>query len=239
MMMIFVALLIGAVCWAAIALAGRMAPAFRIPLAASIMLGLSGYLLLGSPALSGAPKPPPERAGFGDAIGDPRKGLADMRGPAAMWLGLSDGLLRAGNTELAAEALQQGLRVHPRDVDLWIGFGNALVAHSNGMMTPAAEMAFQRAANIQPDHPAPQFFFGLALAQGGDIEGARRIWQALLDRSPPDAPWREDLTGRLAMLPPASPTTAPPASPTAAPAASTPPTTPSPAAPAASPLQGD
>lgn len=235
MMMILVALLIGALCWAVIAFAGRMAPAFRIPLAASIMLGLSGYLLLGSPAVSGAPKPPPERAGFGDVIRDPRKGLADMRGPAAMWLGLSDGLLRAGNSEMAAEALQQGLRVHPRDVDLWIGFGNALVAHSNGMMTPAAEMAFQRAANIQPDHPAPQFFFGLALAQGGDIEGARRIWQALLDRSPPDAPWREDLTGRLAMLPAPAPTTASPPASAAAPVAAIP----SPAAPAASPRQGD
>ena len=117
MTMILIALLIGALCWAAIAFVGRMVPAFRIPLAASIMIGLSGYLLLGSPAVSGAPKAPPERAGFGDAISDPRKGLADMRGPAAMWLGLSDGLLRAGNTELAAEALQQGLRVHPRDVD--------------------------------------------------------------------------------------------------------------------------
>lgn len=205
MMMILLALLIGGLCWAAIAFGGRIAPTFRIPLAASIMLGLSGYLLLGSPAIPAAPKAPPEREGFGEVLRDPRKGLADMRGPAAMWLGLSDGLLRNGNSQMAAEALQVGLRAYPRDVDLWIGYGNALVAHSNGMMTPAAEMAFQRAADIQPDHPAPQFFFGLALAQGGDIEGARRIWQALLDRTPPDAPWREDLTGRLAMLPPAGP----------------------------------
>lgn len=208
MMMILLALLIGGLCWAAIAFGGRIAPSFRIPLAASIMLGLSGYLLLGSPAVPSAPKAAPEREGFGEVLRDPRNGLADMRGPAAMWLGLSDGLLRTGNSEMAAEALQQGLRAHPRDVDLWVGFGNALVAHSNGMMTPAAEMAFQRAADIQPDHPAPQFFFGLALAQGGDIEGARRIWQALLDRSPPDAPWREDLSGRLASLPPAAPMTA-------------------------------
>jgi tetratricopeptide (TPR) repeat protein len=213
--MIGLALLFGALCWAAIAFGGRIAPSLRLPMAAVIMLGLSGYLILGSPAIPGTSKPPPEAEGFGEVLRDPRQGLANMRGPAAMWLGLSDGLLRAGNSQMAAEALQQGLRLHPQDIDLWVGYGNALVAHSNGMVTPAAEMAFQRAADIDPDHPAPQFFFGLALAQAGDIEGARRIWQALLDRSSPNAPWREDLTGRLAQLPPAAPASAASAAPSA------------------------
>ena len=35
------------------------------------------------------------------------------------------------------------------------------------MMTPAAQLAFQRAEQLAPDHPAPRFFYGLALAQGG------------------------------------------------------------------------
>lgn len=209
MMMIGLALLLGLLCWAAIAFGGRIAPSLRLPMAAVIMLGLSGYLVLGSPAMPGTSKPAPELEGFGEKLRDPRQGLANMRGPAAMWLGLSDGLLRTGNSQSAAEALQRGLQLHPRDADLWVGYGNALVVHSNGMVTPAAEMAFQRAADIAPDHPAPQFFFGLGLAQVGDIEGARRIWQALLDRSPPNAPWREDLSGRLAQLPPAAPSSAP------------------------------
>lgn len=226
MIVILLTLLIGILCWAAIAFAGRMAPGHRVPLAVAVMLGLSAYLLLGSPGEPGAPKPPPVAEGFGEALTDPRNGLANTRGPAAMWLGLSDGLLRSGNTELAAEALQQGLRAHPRDVDLWVGFGNALVAHSGGMVTPAAEMAFQRAADIEPAHPAPQFFFGLALAQSGDVGGARAIWQSLLDRSPPNAPWREDLSSRLAMLPPAAPSAAPTS-------------TPAPATPAVPPRQGD
>jgi cytochrome c-type biogenesis protein CcmH/NrfG len=208
MTMILIALSFGALCWAAIAFGGRIAPSLRFPMAAVILLGLSGYLIVGSPSTPGAAKPAPQLEGFGEVLRDPRNGLAKMRGPAAMWLGLSDGMLRAGNNEMAAVALQRGLRQHPRDADLWVGYGNALVAHGNGMVTPAAEMAFQRAAELQPDHPAPAFFFGLGLAQTGDIEGARRTWQALLDRTPPDAPWREDLSGRLEMLPPAAPATA-------------------------------
>ena len=171
MIVILLTLLIGILCWAAITFAGRMAPGHRVPLAVAVMLGLSAYLLLGSPGEPGAPKPPPVAEGFGEALTDPRNGLG-------------------------------------------------------GMVTPAAEMAFQRAADIEPAHPAPQFFFGLALAQSGDVGGARAIWQSLLDRSPPNAPWREDLSSRLAMLPPAAPSAAPTS-------------TPAPATPAVPPRQGD
>ena len=52
-------------------------------------------------------------------------------------------------------------------------------------------------------------------AQGGDVEGARVIWQQLLARTPPDAPWREDLVNRLAQLPPLPAAPAAPSLPTA------------------------
>ena len=231
MISLFLIVGIGALVWLALSFVARIDSSLRLPLAAAIMLGLSGYLLVGRPGLSGAPKVAVATPGsFGDALEDPRNGMAARTGPASMWLGLSDGLIRTGNTELAAQALQQGLRAHPRDVDLWVGLGNALVAHSGGMMTPAAAMAFDRAADIQPDHPAPPFFAGLALAQGGDVEGARAIWSELLRRSPPDAPWRADLEGRLAMIPPPAdaPAAAPATGPAATPAPSVPPVAPSP-----------
>ena len=55
---------------------------------------------------------------------------------------------------------------------LWVGLGNALVAHADGMMSPAAELAFDRADRLAPEHPAPRFFYGLALAQGGQFDQA-------------------------------------------------------------------
>lgn len=206
-------LALGLIVWAATLLAGRLPAGSRLPLGIAIMLGLTGYLLVGQPGAAGVPVARAAPEGFGDALEDPRNGMTDRFGDAAQWLGMSDGLLRNGNSLAAAQLLQQGLRRYPRNIDLWVGFGNALVAHGGGIMTPAAAMAFDKAADIDPAHPAPPFFAGLALAQGGDLAGARMIWQQLLDRSAPDAPWRADLEQRLAQMPqPAAP--AAPAAPT-------------------------
>ena len=195
-------LALGLIVWAATLLTARLPVSARLPLGIAVMLGLTGYLLVGQPGAAGSPVARAAPTGFGEALEDPRNGMSDRFGDAAQWLGISDGMMRGGNTLAAAQILEQGLRRYPGNVDLWVGFGNALVAHSGGIMTPAAAMAFDRAADIDPGHPAPPFFAGLALAQGGDLAGARVIWQQLLDRSPPDAPWRADLESRLAQMPP-------------------------------------
>lgn len=180
---------------------GRVPAVSRPLVAAAVMLGLTGYALQGSPALPGKPvavAQDPE--GFGERLTDPRQGMADRFGPAAQWLGMSDGLARAGKTEMAARTLEKGLQRYPDNVDLWVGLGNALVAHGGGAMSPAAALAFDEAARRDPTHPAPPFFAGLALAQGGDLTGAQAVWSDLLKRSPDDAPWRADLEQRLAQL---------------------------------------
>jgi cytochrome c-type biogenesis protein CcmH len=162
---------------------------------------MAGYALQGSPSLPGKPVAAPEEPeGFGDVIADQRQGMADRFGPAAQWLGMSDGFARTGKTELAAKTLEKGLARYPDNVDLWVGLGNALTAHGGGMMSPAAALAFDEAARRDPAHPAPPFFAGLALAQGGDLKGAEAVWSELLARSPADAPWRPDLEMRLAQL---------------------------------------
>lgn len=127
---------------------------------------------------------------------------------------MSDGFARTGKTELAAQTLQKGLEKYPDNVDLWVGLGNALVAHGGGAMSPSAALAFDEAARRDPSHPAPPFFAGLALAQGGDLKGADAVWSQLLARSPADAPWRADLEMRLAQLRQALGLQLPPAAPT-------------------------
>src|SRR3546814_2694554 len=88
---------------------------------------------------------------------------------------MSDGFARTGKTELAAKTLEKGLEKYPDNVDLWVGLGNALVAHGGGMMSPAAALAFDEAAKRDPAHPAPPFFAGLAMAQSGDLKGAEAV----------------------------------------------------------------
>jgi cytochrome c-type biogenesis protein CcmH/NrfG len=199
--------------WAITAFVGRMPRASHMPLATAIMLGLSVYLFVGSPRLPGHGIAPPANEDFGQRLTDPRHGMTERFGTASQILTFSDAMIRAGRTEMAAQYLAQSIARIPGNVDLWVGYGNALVAHAGGAMTPAAAMAFDRAAAIEPGHPAPPFFAGLALAQSGDVEGARAIWQQLLDSTPAGAPWRADLQQRLAQMPPAPP--AAPAAPSA------------------------
>lgn len=180
---------------------GKIPAASRPMVGAAVMLGMAGYALQGHPALAGKPVVKMREAqGLGEEITDRQQGMQDRFGPATMWISMSDGFMRTGKTEMAAKALEKGLQKYPDDVDLWVGLGNALVAHGGGMMSPASALAFDQAVRRQPDHPAPPFFAGLAMAQSGDFVGAERVWTNLRDRTPEGAGWEADLNLRLEQL---------------------------------------
>jgi cytochrome c-type biogenesis protein CcmH/NrfG len=192
---------------------GRIPAASRALVAAALMLGLAGYALKGAPGQPGKiVSAAPADAGFGEAIGGNQSEMRERFGEAGQWLGMADAMLRRGRTDLAIKALEGGLKQYPDNIDLWVAFANALVAHGGNKMTPAAALAFDEATKRAPDHPAPAFFAGLAMARGGDLAGAEFVWADLLRRSPADAPWRSDLEARLAQLRAMRPQ-APPAAP--------------------------
>ena len=85
--------------------------------------------------------------------------------------------------------MQNAVRRYPTDAHLWVGLGNALVDHAHGL-TPPAELAYKRAAELSPGYPGPVFFYGLALARSGDPQAAVALWRKLLDSAPKDASWR-------------------------------------------------
>lgn len=168
---------------------------------AALFLGIAGYAWQGQPSLAGSPKEPVEKLGmFDEDLAKQRDEMGGNFGDARAWLVLADAQSRQGKFATAATALSKGLQTFPQDTDLWVALGNALVGHSNGLLTPASQFAYQKAATLSPDHPAPPFFLGLALATSGRLPQARAIWAELLERSPPEAEWREDLAGRLAQI---------------------------------------
>lgn len=165
---------------------------------AALFLGIAGYALQGHPGMPGAPKAPVENKRAADeAMIKQRQQMGDSFAKGQSWLILADGLARQGQFGAAADVLRKGTEQFPEDADIWVSMGNALVGHSDGVITPSAQYAFQKAATIAPDHPGPPFFMGLALAQSGRLAEARAIWAELLARSPAQAPYRADLSERI------------------------------------------
>ena len=173
---------------------------------AALTFGAAGYALQGQPGLRGASAPaalandfaPPTEARhafYGDFTGD------------ESWLRMSEALTRAGDTENAVGILQNAVGRYPNSPQLWIGLGNALVDHAHGL-TPPAEFAYRRAAELSPGYPAAPFFYGLALARSGQREAAVATWRQILVNAPPKASWRPLIeTGIIALSRP--PPTAP------------------------------
>ncbi len=168
---------------------------------AALFLGIAGYAWQGNPMQPGNPvesaasKPPPEE--ISAAL---RKATLAKFGAEGEILAYADAYIKSGHSQAAVSAVRAGLLKSPNNPDLWVGLGNALVVHSDGQMSPAAQFAFEKAATLSPNHPGPPFFLGLGLAQAGKMDDAGQVWRGLLSRAPDGAPWKADLEARLAEI---------------------------------------
>ena len=164
----------------------------------ALLFGSAGYAFLGQPELPSSPRSAEQ--------GNPPIPLTNLRHaffgqftPTEHWLVMSESLASRGRTQEAAGILQSAVREHPGDPALWIGLGNALADHA-GTLTPASELAFRRAQELAPHHPAPRFFYGLALARSGDPKDALILWRKILAEAPADASWRPFVEDAVAAL---------------------------------------
>jgi len=166
--------------------------------AAALLLGAAGYAFQGQPGLYGSEGKASEQSAP-IPLAEARHAFFGRFTGAESWLTMAEALERTGKTEDAARLMQNAVRRHPDDQQLWIGLGNALVDHS-GALTPPAEIAYRRALALNPDHPAPAFFFGLALARSGQPQAAVEIWRSILERAPADVSWRPLVEAGVAAL---------------------------------------
>ncbi|CAM3205749.1 Cytochrome C biogenesis protein [Sphingomonas antarctica] len=178
---------------------GRVGGTARDLTLSALFLAAAGYAWQGNPNLASVPRQTQEKPGVVDP-GDAnlRRGLnASQFGGDNQWLDYSDALLRMNSPRLAVIAIKSGLKEHPRSADLWTALGNALVAQGEGLVSPAATFAYEHAAELDPAHPGPPFFYGLMVARSGNTKAAGEIWRGLLARAPDGAPWKADLERRL------------------------------------------
>ena len=67
-------------------------------------------------------------------------------------------------------------------------------------MTEEARLIFQSARELDPEDPRPAFFLAVAKAQEGKTDEAKAQFQALIDRSDPEAPWVSAIRREIAAL---------------------------------------
>ncbi|MBK5910454.1 c-type cytochrome biogenesis protein CcmI [Rhodothalassium salexigens] len=184
--------------------AGGQVP--RAAVLGMVLVGVSvggvGYALVGNPdadrvaraernAAERARAPSPDQAEAAEEMAglvDQLAGvLEDDPDRADGWAMLARYSGRMGQWARSAGAYERAVRLDPDNGDYWVGYGEALVQISEGQVTPAARLAFNRAAQVDPGHPAVAYYTGVALAQRGDAEEAIEIWQDALDRLPQEA----------------------------------------------------
>jgi cytochrome c-type biogenesis protein CcmH len=166
--------------------------------AAALLFGAVGYAVQGRPGLS-SPAAGGTSARTVLPLRDARHAFFGNFGSGESWLLMSEALARSGSSEDAVNLLQNAARRHPGDAQLWIGLGNALVEHGQGL-TPAAELAYRQAMQLPAGAAPGGFFYGLARARSGDRHGAITLWREVLAKAPADAGWRPLVQGGIAAL---------------------------------------
>ena len=102
-----------------------------------------------------------------------------------------------GRVEAALEAWQRALAIR---FDPQLAGNVAELQMELGNEAEAASL-LARALEAQPQDIRLRFLTGLAEERAGRPANARRVWQSIVDDSPPNAPWRAMMERRIQRLP--------------------------------------
>jgi cytochrome c-type biogenesis protein CcmH len=159
------------------------------------LVALAVYLPLGSPRLPDFPLG--QRARSADAS-QPLENLvaqveqhleknpADGRG----WSVLAPVLMRLGRYDDAVRAFRNSITYNGEDALRRADLGEAIAAAAGGVITSEARAEFDRALALDAGDAKASYFVGLAAEQDGDKDKAAGIWRTMLEKAPPNAPWR-------------------------------------------------
>jgi cytochrome c-type biogenesis protein CcmH len=120
------------------------------------------------------------------------------------WILLGRTYVELTEYDKAAKVYDKALTYDGGNAELRSAYGEALVLKAQGVVTPDARNVFETVLKAAPKNPRALFYLAVADEQSGKLQDALDRWRALLESSPPDAPWapvaRERATKTAAAL---------------------------------------
>src|SRR5437868_4316549 len=136
-----------------------------VPLGASAL-----YLTFGSPALPGQPlaaRVAAETQSIQNIIARVEEHLAREPNDGRGWEVIAPVYLRLGRVDDAIKARRRALELSGETSERQAGLGEALLAASDGEITPEARKAFTRAGELDGGNIKARYFLGVAAEQDG------------------------------------------------------------------------
>lgn len=156
------------------------------------VIGLAGYLEIGSPGTPDAPLAARIENPGDDVdllVAKVERHLATNPEDGNGWNVLAPVYFRVGRYDDAELAYRNAIRILGPDAERMNGLGETVVMRNDGIVTDDAQMAFQAALKLQPNNPRADFYLALALEQSGRRAEALAAFQEIAKASPPTAPW--------------------------------------------------
>ncbi|WP_209015180.1 c-type cytochrome biogenesis protein CcmI [Roseibium limicola] len=182
----------------------------------AVTLGM--YLMLGSPDQPDSPliarlQAPVEGQSVGELVARVERHLAQNPQDGKGWEVIAPVYMRLNRPEEAARAYDNVIRLLGSSATRQTDMGEALAAANNGIVSAAAQAAFEAAVELDADAVKPRFFLAIALAQDGNREAAVAAWRKLLDGADETESWVPVARAELAKLTGATAALAQPAAP--------------------------
>lgn len=120
--------------------------------------------------------------------------LQDNPDDAESWRMLGWSYFETQKFAESATAMKRATTLDPDNAEYWSMLGEALVMSSDGQQVPPdAADAFQKALAIDKEDPRARYFLAVQKDISGDHQGAIEDWFALLEDTPSDAPYAQDV----------------------------------------------
>jgi cytochrome c-type biogenesis protein CcmH len=169
------------------------------------LLSVAFYLPLGSPSLGDFPlaernRAPDAKQPLDNLVAQVQAHLEKNPTDGRGWSVLAPVLARLGRFDDAVVAYRNAITYSGDNAARRSDLGEALAGAAGGVVTSEAKAEFDRAVVLDANDVKARYFLGLAAEQDGRGSDAASIWRTMLEKAPPDAPWRPLIQEALARV---------------------------------------